>query len=61
MMQENSLPLLHIKHNTMKRTKKEKEKEVNEIVPLEKKSKIALFWEQNPSEGKIINMRAVLK
>ena len=45
----------------MKRTKKEKEKEVNEIVPQEKKSKIALFWEQNPSEGKIINMRAVLK
>jgi len=45
----------------MKRTKNEKEKEANEIVPQEKKSKIRLFWEQKPTEGKILNMRLVLK
>ena len=45
----------------MKRTKNKTGKEGNEIVPQEKKSKIALYWEKKPSEGTIINMRAVLK
>jgi len=45
----------------MKGTKKKREKEENEIVPKEKKSKIALYWEQKPNEGVIVNMRAVLR
>ena len=49
----------------MKRTKKETEKEVNEIVPEEKKSKITLYWEDRDrrgvGKGKILNMRAILK
>jgi len=45
----------------MKRTKKETEKEENEIVPEEKKSKIRLYWDKKPNEGIIVNMRAVLK
>jgi len=46
----------------MKRTKKEKEKEANEIVPQEKKSKIRLYWEsRNGTRGEILNMRLVMK
>ena len=48
----------------MARTKKEKEKEVAEVVPQEKKSKITLYWEDRErrgAKGQIINMRAVLK
>ena len=49
----------------MKRTNNKKEKEVNETVPQEKKSKIALYWEDRKKrgvpKGVIVNMRAVLK
>jgi hypothetical protein len=45
----------------MKRTKQKREIEVNEAVPDEKKSKIALYWEKKPNEGTIVNMRAVLR
>ena len=45
----------------MKRTKNKTEKEENEIVPEERKSKIALYWEKKPNEGTIVNMRAVLR
>ena len=45
----------------MKRKKKETDKEVNEVVPEEKKSRITLYWEKKTNEGTIVNMRAVLK
>jgi len=49
----------------MKGTKNKREKEVNEVVPEGKKSKILLFWEERErqgfKEGTILNMRAVLK
>jgi hypothetical protein len=48
----------------MKGTKKQKEKEVNEVVPEEKKSKIRLYWEKRErlgAKGTIVNMRAILK
>jgi hypothetical protein len=49
----------------MKKTGKIKEKEVNEAVPEEKKSKIRLYWEDRERRGVpkgiIHNMRAVLK
>jgi hypothetical protein len=49
----------------MKGAKKQKDTEVNEIVPEEKKSKIRLYWEDRDrrgiGKGKILNMRAVLK
>jgi len=50
---------------TMKKTKKQTEKEENEVVPEEKKSKFRLYWEEGERLGippaKILNMRAVLK
>jgi len=60
---------LSLPHNliqeTMKKTKKQKETEENEVVPEEKKSKIRLYWEDRDRrgipEGQILNMRAVLK
>jgi len=49
----------------MKRTKSKKEQVENEVVPEEKKSKIALYWEKRDRlgipPGEILNMRAVLK
>jgi hypothetical protein len=46
----------------MKKTRKIKEKEVNEAVPEEKKSKIRLYWESmNGEKGIIVNMRQVMK
>jgi len=45
----------------MKRTKNKTENVENEIVPEIKKSKIALYWENKPNRGVIVNMRAVLK
>jgi len=49
----------------MKRTKDKTEKEENEVVPEERKSKFTLYWERRrqlgiPS-GVVVNMRAVLK
>jgi len=50
---------------TMKKTKKQTEKEENEVVPEEKKSKFTLYWEDRRRRGippgEILNMRAVLK
>ena len=48
----------------MKRTKNKADKEGNEIVPQEKKSKIRLYWEERARLGarcEYINWRAVLK
>jgi hypothetical protein len=49
----------------MKRTKNKADKEGNEIVPEEKKSKITLYWEDRRRRGippgEILNMRAILK
>jgi len=53
-----------IKEITM-RTKSKTEKEENEVVPEERKSKITLYWEKRDRlgypPGEIINRRAVLK
>ncbi|MCL2727983.1 MAG: hypothetical protein FWD56_06335 [Bacteroidales bacterium] len=47
------------------RTKSKTEKEENEVVPEERKSKITLYWEKRDRlgypPGEIINRRAVLK
>jgi len=49
----------------MKRTKDKTEKEENEVVPEERKSKFTLYLEERERLGiplvKIVNMRAVLK
>jgi len=49
----------------MKRTKDKTEKEENEVVPEERKSKIRLYWENRERigypPGKVANMRAILK
>jgi len=49
----------------MKRTKNKTEKEENEVVPEERKSKIRLYWENRDRIGyppyEVVNMRAILK
>jgi len=49
----------------MKKTKKQKETEENEVVPEEKKSKIRLYWEDRVRrgipEGEMLSMGEVLK
>jgi hypothetical protein len=48
--------------DTTTKEKKQKEKPVNSLnKPVEKKSKIAQYWETDYREGEITNMRAVLK